>query len=66
MDFDKFEEIYEEGYVETIHPDLLEELVDALAIAYESWRDAPESTIAMRPWAKADLLNFLKNKLDQM
>ena len=66
MDFSNFEELYEEGYVETIHPDLLTELEDALAIAYESWRDAPESTIAMRPWAKRDLLNFLKNKLDRM
>ena len=55
-----------EGYVETMQPVLLNNLVNALEEVYLNWEEAPLSEFHMRKYAKKDLLNFLKNKLDLM
>jgi len=56
----------EEGYVEAMHPVLLDNLVDALEEVYLDWEKAPLSKSGMREYAKKDLLNFLKVQLDRM
>ena len=55
-----------EGYVETMQPVLLNNLVHALEKVYLDWEKAPLSEFGMRKYAKRDLLNFLKNKLEVM
>lgn len=54
------------GYVEAMHPGLLDDLVDALEKVYLNWEKAPESKFGMREYAKKDLLNFLKFQLELM
>jgi len=56
----------EEGYVEAMHPVLLDNLVDALEEVYLDWERSPESKFGMRKYAKKNLLNFLQFQLDQM
>ena len=42
----------EEGYVEAMHPVLLDNLVDALEEVYLDWERSPESKFGMRKYEK--------------
>ena len=52
------------GYVESMHPDLLDSAIEQLQAVWEDWKDGPMTEPQMIPFAKKDLLSYISNILD--